>query len=29
MTIDFGWFLPTMGDAEVLGPPTRPATLDS
>jgi alkanesulfonate monooxygenase len=28
MTIDFGWFLPTMGDAEVLGPPTRPATLD-
>lgn len=26
MTIDFGWFLPTMGDAEAIGPPTRPAT---
>lgn len=26
MTIDFGWFLPTMGDAEVIGPPSRPAT---
>ena len=28
MTIDFGWFLPTMGDAEIIGPPTREATLD-
>lgn len=28
MTIDFGWFLPTMGDAEAIGPPTRQATLD-
>ena len=28
MSIDFGWFLPTMGDAEAIGPPTRPATLD-
>jgi alkanesulfonate monooxygenase len=28
MTIDFGWFLPTMGDTEVVGPPTREATLD-
>jgi alkanesulfonate monooxygenase len=28
MTIDFGWFLPTMGDAEKIGPPTRPATAD-
>jgi len=28
MTIDFGWFLPTMGDSERIGPPTRPATLD-
>jgi alkanesulfonate monooxygenase len=26
--IDFGWFLPTMGDSEVIGPPDRPATLD-
>ncbi len=26
--IDFGWFLPSMGDAEVIGPPTREATLD-
>jgi alkanesulfonate monooxygenase len=26
--IDFGWFLPTMGDAEVIGPPTREATAD-
>jgi len=26
--VDFGWFLPTMGDAEVIGPPTRPATLE-
>lgn len=26
--IDFGWFLPTMGDAEIIGPPTREATLD-
>ncbi|HUF52525.1 MAG TPA: LLM class flavin-dependent oxidoreductase [Dehalococcoidia bacterium] len=28
MVIDFGWFLPSMGDAEVIGPPTREATLD-
>jgi alkanesulfonate monooxygenase len=28
MGIDFGWFLPTMGDSESLGPPTREATLD-
>ena len=28
MTIDFGWFLPTMGDTETIGPPTREATLD-
>ena len=28
MTIDFGWFLPTMGDTEKIGPPTRPATAD-
>jgi len=28
MTIDFGWFLPTMGDSEVIGPPTREPTLD-
>jgi alkanesulfonate monooxygenase len=28
MTIDFGWFLPTMGDTEVIGPPTREATAD-
>jgi alkanesulfonate monooxygenase len=28
MGVDFGWFLPTMGDAEAIGPPTRPATLD-
>jgi len=28
MNVDFGWFLPTMGDAEVIGPPTREATLD-
>ncbi len=26
--IDFGWFLPTMGDSETIGPPTREATLD-
>jgi alkanesulfonate monooxygenase len=26
--IDFGWFLPTMGDGETIGPPTRKATLD-
>jgi alkanesulfonate monooxygenase len=26
--IDFGWFLPTMGDSEKIGPPTRPATAD-
>ncbi len=28
MKIDFGWFLPTMGDSEVIGPPTREPTLD-
>jgi alkanesulfonate monooxygenase len=28
MTIDFGWFLPTMGDSETVGPPTREATID-
>ncbi len=28
MNVDFGWFLPTMGDAEVIGPPTREPTLD-
>jgi len=28
MTIDFGWFLPTMGDTEIVGPPKREATLD-
>lgn len=26
--VEFGWFLPTMGDSEVIGPPTREATLD-
>ena len=25
MNVEFGWFLPTMGDSEVIGPPTRPA----
>src|SRR2546427_8992704 len=28
MNVEFGWFLPTMGDSEVIGPPTRPATLE-
>lgn len=28
MTIDFGWFLPTMGDTEIVGPPTREASID-
>jgi alkanesulfonate monooxygenase len=28
MKIDFGWFLPSMGDSEIIGPPTREATLD-
>ncbi|MBF6600686.1 MAG: LLM class flavin-dependent oxidoreductase [Dehalococcoidia bacterium] len=28
MTIDFGWFLPTMGDTETIGPPTREASAD-
>ncbi|MDP9238480.1 MAG: LLM class flavin-dependent oxidoreductase [Chloroflexota bacterium] len=28
MTIDFGWFLPTMGDTEIIGPPTREATTE-
>jgi alkanesulfonate monooxygenase len=26
--IDFGWFLPSMGDSEIIGPPTREATVD-
>ena len=26
MSVDFGWFLPTMGDSEVIGPPTREPT---
>jgi len=26
--IDFGWFLPSMGDAEIIGPPTREATIE-
>jgi alkanesulfonate monooxygenase len=25
---DFGWFLPTMGDSEIIGPPTREPSLD-
>jgi alkanesulfonate monooxygenase len=28
VSIDFGWFLPTMGDSETIGPPTREATSD-
>ncbi len=28
MAIDFGWFLPTMGDSEAIGPPTRSPTAD-
>jgi alkanesulfonate monooxygenase len=28
MTIDFGWFLPTMGDTETIGPPTREASTE-
>ena len=28
MNVDFGWFLPTMGDSELIGPPDREATLD-
>src|SRR5262245_8041365 len=28
MSIDFGWFLPTMGDTETIGPPSREATTD-
>lgn len=28
MSIDFGWFLPTMGDTDTIGPPTREATAD-
>jgi alkanesulfonate monooxygenase len=28
MMIDFGWFLPTMGDSETIGPPTREATAE-
>ncbi len=26
--VEFGWFLPTMGDSEVIGPATRAPTLD-
>ena len=26
--VDFGWFLPTMGDSEVIGPPTREPSLE-
>ncbi|MEX2158037.1 MAG: LLM class flavin-dependent oxidoreductase [Dehalococcoidia bacterium] len=28
MDVDFGWFLPTMGDGEAIGPPSREPTLD-
>lgn len=28
MSIDFGWFLPTMGDTEIIGPPTRQPTIE-
>jgi alkanesulfonate monooxygenase len=28
MTVEFGWFLPTMGDSEAIGPPTREPNLD-
>jgi len=28
MNVDFGWFLPTMGDGEAIGPPSREPTLD-
>jgi alkanesulfonate monooxygenase len=28
MTIDIGWFLPSMGDSEIIGPPTREPTVD-
>src|SRR5207249_2788956 len=28
ISVEFGWFLPRMGDSEAIGPPTRPATLD-
>ena len=28
MAIDIGWFLPTMGDSEIIGPPTREPTID-
>jgi alkanesulfonate monooxygenase len=26
--VDFGWFLPTMGDSEIIGPVTREASLE-
>src|SRR3970040_2059986 len=26
MNVDFGWFLPTMGDGEAIGPPYRQTT---
>src|SRR6266545_195106 len=28
MSVEFGWFLPTMGDSEVIGPPTREPNVD-
>ncbi|MHB8377256.1 MAG: LLM class flavin-dependent oxidoreductase [Dehalococcoidia bacterium] len=28
MSIEFGWFLPTMGDTDTIGPPTREATAE-
>ena len=28
MSVEFGWFLPTMGDSEVIGPPTREPDVD-
>jgi len=28
MSVEFGWFLPTMGDSEAIGPPTREPDLD-
>jgi len=28
MAIDIGWFLPSMGDSEIIGPPTREPTMD-
>ena len=28
MAIDFGWFLPSMGDSEIIGPPTREPSVE-